>query len=86
MELRGVPVPVCRTHVEKIVDCHPCRVRLTGYWKTMAKAGIRVFPGMTGRDFNQLVDRAADENQERLHSWAVAHLYKNPNELGEEPF
>lgn len=86
MELRGVEVPVCRTHVVKIVDCHPCRSRLAGFWGSMPKAVVRGRVGMTGWEFNSLTDRVAEENQARLHGWAVANLYKNPNELGEEPF
>lgn len=79
-------VPVCREHVERITQCQSCQKRLAGFWRTMVKAEPRPYAGITGNEWNQLVDRAAGENQERLHSWAVANLYKNPNELGAEPF
>lgn len=52
----------------------------------MPKVEPRAYAGISGVEWNAEVDRAAIENQERLHSWAVAHLYMNPNELGEEPF
>lgn len=79
-------VPRCRTHVEKITRCEPCQKVLNAHWKSMPKVEPRAYAGISGVEWNAEVDRAAIENQERLHSWAVAHLYKNPNELGEEPF
>lgn len=79
-------VPRCRAHVEKITRCVPCQKRLNGFWRTMPKVEPRWFVGMSGSEYNVEVDRAAVENQERLHSWAVGNVYGNPNELDERPF
>lgn len=79
-------VPRCKAHAEKITRCDPCSKKLNAQWKVMPKVEPRGFTGMSGIEWNMAVDRAVEENQERLHSWAVANLYKNPNELGEEPF
>jgi hypothetical protein len=79
-------MPICKTHVTKIIDCHPCQKRLVGFWQSMSKAGVRVFPGMSGADYNLAFDQVNLQNQSQLHSWAVANLYGDPNALGEEPF
>ena len=77
----GQDVPVCRAHREKITRCDDCARKLSVQWKHMAKVEPRSFPGISGSEWNVEVDRAAVENQERLHSWAVANLYVEPNEL-----
>lgn len=77
-------VPICRAHREKITRCDVCAKKLSVHWKQMPKVQPRAYQGITGSEWNMEVDRAAIENQERLHSWAVANLYVGANEL--EPF
>lgn len=86
MELRGTEIPRCRDHAEKIMDCSPCQMRLRTFWANMPKATVRTYAGMTGRDFNSATDRVVEENQTRFHTWALANIYANPNELMKEPF
>jgi hypothetical protein len=80
----GQDVPVCRAHREKITRCDECARKLNVFWKQMSRVEPRGYPGISGADWNSAVDRAVLENQERLHSWAVANLYVGANEL--EPF
>ena len=78
-------MPICRDHVERIMHCHPCQLRLMTFWRSMPKAAVRLFSGMTPFDYWRRKDEADLENQTRLHDWAMANLYADPNVLT-EPF
>ncbi len=78
-------MPRCRDHVEKILHCHPCQVRLKNYWRSMPKAAVRLFSGMTPFDYWRRMEDVIVENQKRLHDWASVNLYADPEKLV-EPF
>jgi hypothetical protein len=52
----------------------------------MPKVEARFWQGMSAPEWHEAERSANEENQERLHSWAVANLYGDPNKLSEEPF
>ena len=70
-------VPVCKEHDQKITVCSPCQRLIADFWDTMPKKE----PMPWGRDVEPLADfhwreqKANDENQSRLHSWAVSNVY-----------
>jgi hypothetical protein len=70
-------VPLCKEHAVKITRCVPCCVVLDKFARSMP----RVTAGPWRADYepatayHERVDRAEEENRERLHSWAVANLY-----------
>ena len=86
MIAENAEVPVCKAHVERITQCQPCQKRLAGFWRTMPKVEARFWHGMSAPEWHEAERSANEENQERLHSWAVATLYGDPNKLSEEPF
>ena len=79
-------MPICKAHVLKIVDCHPCQKLLIGFEKSMPKVTARWWSGMPAPEWHFAQQKCDEENQSRLHSWAVANLYGDPNKLDEEPF
>lgn len=70
-------MPLCREHGERIVRCEPCSKRLAAFQKSMPRVTARPFrQGLeSAMDYHARVDRAEEENRERLHSWAVANVY-----------
>jgi hypothetical protein len=75
-------VPVCKEHSVKITVCQVCQVLIAQFWEKMPKKE----PLPWGRDVEPLADfywrdqKANEENQARLHSWAVANVYVDPLE------
>lgn len=70
-------VPICRDHATKITRCIPCAQKLAKFDASMPKVTASAWregdePAMA---YHDRVDRAALENQARLHSWAVANIY-----------
>jgi hypothetical protein len=70
-------MPICKEHGERIVRCDPCCNRLAAFQKSMPKVTARPWrQGLeSAMDYHVRVDRAEEENRERLHSWAVANVY-----------
>ena len=70
-------VPVCRDHGTRIVRCDPCCKRLANFERSMPR--VTASPWREGVEsaasYHARVDRAEEENRDRLHSWAVANLY-----------
>lgn len=70
-------VPLCRDHGVKVMRCDECCRKLAAFEASMLKVSAR--PWREGEElataYHERVDRAALENQERLHSWAVANVY-----------
>ena len=75
-------IPICREHNQKITVCSPCQLVIAERWDVMPK----VQPHAWNRDTEPLGDyhyreqRANEENQARLHSWAVVYVYVDPLE------
>lgn len=72
-------MPVCREHGVRIVRCSPCSVVLAEYWEKMPK---RVTPPWNpetepASEFHERDKVVALANQDRLHAWAVAHVYED---------
>jgi hypothetical protein len=70
-------VPVCKQHDKKITVCLPCQKLIAGFSDSMPKKE----PMPWGRESEPLADfhwrdqKVNEENQARLHSWAVANVY-----------
>jgi hypothetical protein len=75
-------VPMCKEHNLKITVCVECQGLIAAFWEKMPKKE----PLPWGRESEPLNDfywrdqKANEENQERLHSWAVANVYVDPLE------
>ncbi len=70
-------VPVCKAHGMRIVRCDPCCKKLAAFHATMPRVTASAWrEGVeSATSYHARVDRAEEENRERLHSWAVANLY-----------
>jgi len=70
-------VPVCKEHGLRITRCDACCRVLDKFAKTMP----RVTPSPWREGFEpatayiERLDRAEEENRDRLHSWALANVY-----------
>jgi hypothetical protein len=70
-------VPVCKEHGLKIMRCDECCRVLDKFARSMP----RVTPAPWREQFEpasayvERLDRAEEENRDRLHSWAVANVY-----------
>jgi hypothetical protein len=70
-------VPICRDHGERITRCNPCQKRLVAFERSMVRVTAAPWRSTMepATNYHNRVDRAEEENRERLHSWAVAYLY-----------
>lgn len=70
-------VPICRDHHVKIMRCDPCSKKLAKFEASMPKVTASPWRAdvESAMAYHDRVDRAALENQARLHSWAVANIY-----------
>jgi hypothetical protein len=81
-------VPICAEHSLKITVCTPCQVIIGEYFDTMPKK----VPHAWNRELETLADYhfrerlAFEDDQARLHRWAVMNVYVDPLENVEVPF
>jgi len=72
-------VPVCKEHALQITRCKPCCRVLDKFARTMPR--VTASPWRSEFEpataYHDRVDRAEEENRERLHSWAVANVYSD---------
>ena len=70
-------VPVCAEHSMKITVCSPCQIVIGEYWESMPKK----VPHAWNRESETLADYhfrerlAIEDDQARLHAWAVVNVY-----------
>ncbi len=72
-------IPVCREHGVKIVRCSPCSMVLAEYWEKMPKRETPAWNPETepASEYHFREQKVAEHNQDRLHGWAVAHVYED---------
>lgn len=75
-------VPICKEHSLKITVCKPCQMVIADRWDVLPKREVLPWK----RESESLADyyfreqKVNEENQARLHSWAVASVYVDPLE------
>jgi len=77
MITENAAVPVCKEHDLKITVCQECQGVLARFLEKMPKKIAHAWNqgGETLADFHYRERLADEENQKRLHSWAMVHLY-----------
>ena len=70
-------IPICKEHNLRITVCTPCQLLIAAEWDLMVKKEPHVWKREVEPlgDFHYRERLADEENQGRLHAWAVACVY-----------